>query len=112
MIGAQTTVTIDHLTTTRDSHGGKAEGEPDATIAEVPATIARASTIDGLYKITVEGDHSAIAKAPAEWRLTDPRGNVYAPSRATYRPPVGRIAGTEHTLLFAELQGEIIEGVV
>ncbi len=112
MIGSTTTVLIEHLTQSRDTHGGKTDGDADQTFADVGANIARASTLGGLYRITVAGDHSAIGQAPSEWRITDALGRVFAPTRATYRPPVARLAETEHTLLFAELQGEVTLDVV
>lgn len=106
MLGANATVTIEHLTQGKDTHGAKVDAAPDETFAGVDAAVARASNGD-LWKINVDGDFSRIALAPTEWRITDELGNVYGPVKATYRRPVGRIiTESEHTLIFAERVGE------
>jgi hypothetical protein len=111
MFGANTTVTVEHLATTRDSHGGKQEGAADQTFANVDATIVRSSA-GNLWRIMLAGNFSAISQGPDEWRVTDAAGRVFGPQRATYRAPVEQIGESESTLVFAELHGESGEAVV
>ena len=102
--GKNSTVTIEHLTQTRDPHGGKVDGAPDSTATE-DAMINRAS-LGNLWRILVAGNYGAISLAPSEWRVTDQDGRVFNVTKATYRAPIERIGESEHTLLFAELVGE------
>lgn len=111
MIGSNSTVTIEHLTQTKDAHGGKVDGEADPEQTTVEQAMISRASLGNLWRITVSGNYGDIGKAPSEWRITDATGRTFAPTRATYRPPAGRIATSEHTLLFAELQGEVDTGV-
>ena len=106
MIGGNATVTVEHLTQTRDPHGGKVDGAAAATTT-TPAMISRSAVVGSLWKMTLAGNYGDIAKAPSEWRITDDRGRVFGPTKATYRPPIERIGESEHTLVFAELKGEV-----
>ena len=110
MIGANATVLIERLASTRDSHGGKVDGAVIEVEADVPASISRAS-LGNVWRMTIPGDRTEIGKAPAEYRITDNFGRVFAPTRVTYRPPVARIGESEHSLLFAELSEEVDTGV-
>lgn len=105
--GSNATVTVEKLTQPKDAHGAKTDGaaEPGKTYTG-EALIARPSR-ENLYRMTVEGDLSEIARDPGAWRITDNHGYVYAPTRATYRPPISRIGESEHTLIFAERQGDV-----
>ncbi|HET7590804.1 MAG TPA: hypothetical protein VFK14_11555 [Solirubrobacterales bacterium] len=105
--GSNATVTIEHLTQAPGPHGGKIPGQPDQTFTEEAVIDRPSAQVSTLWKVVVAGDYSQIAKGPAEWRLTDDRGRIYTPTRATYRPPIDRIGESEHTLLFAEQVGEV-----
>lgn len=104
--GSNSTVTIEHLVQTRDAHGANTDGAADETYADVDAMIGRAS-LGNLWRLTVDGNFQRIGEGPAEWRITDNLGNVYAPVKATHRPPITQLGESEHTLIFAELHGEI-----
>lgn len=110
MIGANASVLIEHLTQTRDSHGGKTDGAVDEAHPDVPASISRAS-LGNVWRMTVAGDWTRIGEAPSEWRIRDNYGRTFAPTRATYRPPIAQLGESEHSLLFAELQGEVDTGI-
>lgn len=110
MIGQNSTVTIEHLTQTRDAHGGKVDGAADETHPDLPAVISRAS-LGNLWRLTVAGNWTRIGEAPSEWRITDEYGRSFSPTRATYRPPIEQLGESEHTLLFAELHGEVDTGL-
>lgn len=111
--GSNATVIIEHLTQTRDPHGGKTDGDPipEETTAPLEAVISRTSR-GNLWRIVVDGDHSHISKAPGEYRITDSRGEKYAPTKVTFRPPIERIGESAHTLIFASQHGEIDQGEV
>lgn len=106
--GSNATVTVEKLAQTRDPHGASVDGErdPEAQVHVGEAMIARPFR-DNLFRMTVEGNLSEIAKDPGAWRITDNNGYVYSPTKATYRPPITRIGESEHTLIFAERQGDV-----
>lgn len=108
--GKTNTVTIEHLTQTRDPHGGKVDGAADSTAVE-DAVIGRPS-LGNLWKIVVSGNYGAISQGPSEWKITDDFGRIFNCTKATYRPPIERLGESEHTLVFAELVGEVDSGQV
>lgn len=110
MIGSNATVVLQRFQQARDAHGSKVDGDALETHAGVEALISRAS-LGNLWRITVAGNFDRIGEAPKDWKITDNFGRIFAPARATYRPPIEQIGESEHTLLFAEKLGEVDLGV-
>lgn len=109
--GSNAVVTIAHLTQTRGPHGDKTDGEPDQSFPGVEAVVERPAR-GNLFRVTVAGNFGQITKAPSEWQITDNQGRTFGCVKATYRPPIERLAESEHTLIFGELHGEIDQGQV